>query len=51
MPPLDQLPAAYLALSERHEETLHEVAQLKLQLAWLQKKLFGGVQSERLDKQ
>ena len=37
MPPLDQLPAAYLALSERHDETLHEVAQLKLQLAWLQK--------------
>lgn len=51
MPPLDQLPAAYLALSERYDETLHEVAQLKLQLAWLQKKLFGGVQSERLDKQ
>jgi transposase len=51
MPPLDQLPAAYLDLSERHDETLSENAQLKLQVAWLQKKLFGGAQSERLDRQ
>jgi transposase len=43
MPPPDQLPAAYLALEA-------ENATLRAQVAWLTRKVFGGSQSERLDR-
>ena len=43
MPPAEQLFAENLALKE-------ELAVLRTQIAWLKQKLFGGGQSERLDR-
>ncbi|MCC5021535.1 MAG: transposase [Candidatus Synoicihabitans palmerolidicus] len=42
MPPLEQLPAAYLALES-------ENVALRSQLEWLRKQVFGGGKSEKLD--
>jgi len=43
MPPLDQLPAAYLALEQ-------ENATLRAQIEWFKRKLFGSTQSERVNR-
>jgi hypothetical protein len=43
MPPAKQLYAENLALKE-------EVAQLKVQIDWLKKRLFGPGQGEKLDR-
>ena len=43
MPPLTELPAAYLALEQ-------ENVVLRTQIEWLRRKLFGGGQGERLDR-
>lgn len=48
MPPLDQLPAAYLAVSAEKVALEQENAQLRVQIAWLKQKLFGVSQSERV---
>jgi len=43
VPPLEELPRAYLAL-------LAEVAVLKTQIEWLRRQLFGGGKSEKRDR-
>lgn len=43
MPPLSELPAAYLALEQ-------ENVVLRTQIEWLKRKLFGGGQGERFDR-
>jgi transposase len=57
MPPLDQLPAAYLdseakrvALEQEKAVLAQENATLRVQIAWLQRKLFSPGQSERMER-
>jgi transposase len=50
MPPLDQLPAAYLDSEAKRVVLEQEVTTLRAQVAWLQRKLFGPGQSERIDR-
>lgn len=50
MPPLDQLPAAYLAVTAEKTALEQEVAMLRAQIALLTRKLFGTGQSERVDR-
>jgi transposase len=57
MPPLEQLPAAYLAL-ERERDALRgalderevELLDLKRQLEWLRRRVFGPGKGEKLDR-
>ncbi len=50
MPPLDQLPAAYLDSEAKRAALEQEVTTLRAQVAWLQRKLFGPGQSERVNR-
>lgn len=50
MPPVEKLYSENLSLKERAKELEQENAVLRTQIAWLQKKLFGGGQSEKLDR-
>lgn len=50
MPPLDQLPAAYLAVTAEKVALEQEVALLRAQISLLTRKLFGSSQSERVDR-
>ena len=50
MPPLEQLPAAYLDSEAKRAALEQEVTTLRAQVAWLQRKLFGLGQSERVDR-
>ena len=50
MPPLDQLPAAYLAVTAEKVALEQENAVLRAQIELLKRKLFGTGQSERVDR-
>jgi transposase len=50
MPPLDQLPAAYLAVTAEKTALEQENALLRAQIELLKRKLFGTSQSERVDR-
>ncbi len=49
MPPLDQLPAAYLAVTAEKVVLEQENAVLRAQIEFLKRKLFATTQSERVD--
>jgi len=50
MPPAEQLYAANLALKTEVAEVREENAQLRVQIAWLKKRLFGPGQGEKQDR-
>jgi len=50
MPPLDQLPAAYLAVTAERVALEQENAVLRAQIELLKRKLFGTSKSERVDR-
>lgn len=50
MPPLDQLPAAYLAVTAEKTALEQENAVLRAQIELFKRKLFGTGQSERVDR-
>jgi transposase len=50
MPPLEDLPAAYLALERENDELKSTNALLKWQIEKLQKQVFGPGKSEKLDR-
>jgi hypothetical protein len=50
MPPLDQLPAAYLAVSAEKVALERENAVLRAQIELFKRKLFGPTQSERVNR-
>jgi hypothetical protein len=50
MPPAEQLYAANLALQTEVAEVREENAQLRAQIAWLKKRLFGPGQGEKQDR-
>ncbi|RRJ95662.1 IS66 family transposase [Opitutaceae bacterium TAV4] len=51
MPPLDELPNAYLALERENAGLRDEVLDLKRQLEWLRRQVFGAGRSETFDRQ
>jgi transposase len=51
MPPLTELPAAYVAIEKERDELRAQVADLRRQLEWLRKQVFGGAKSETYEKQ
>lgn len=50
MPPLPDLPAAYLALERENDELKSTNALLKWQIEKLQRQVFGPGKSEKLDR-
>ena len=50
MPPLAELPAAYLAVKRERDEMEGEIARLKWQLDKLTRQIFGPGKSEKLDR-
>lgn len=50
MPPVAELPAAYLALERERDALQGEVLDLKRQLEWLRRQVFGPRKGERLDR-
>ena len=50
MPPLADLPAAYLALERENGELQGTILDLKRQLEWLRRHLFGPGKGEKLDR-
>jgi transposase len=50
MPPLEDLPAAYLALERERDELKNTNALLKWQIEKLQRRVFGPGRSEKLDR-
>ena len=50
MPPLEDLPAAYLALERENDELKSANAHLKWQIEKLQRQVFGPGRSEKLDR-
>lgn len=50
MPPLAELPEAYLALERERDALQGEVLDLKRQLEWLRRQVFGPGQGEKLDR-
>lgn len=51
MPPLAELPQAYLAVTRERDALKGELLDLQRQLAWLRRQVFGGTKSEALDRQ
>jgi transposase len=51
MPPLAELPQAYLAVTRERDALKGELLDLQRQLAWLRRQVFGGAKSEALDRQ
>lgn len=51
MPPLDQLPAAYLAMEAKKVALEQENAVLRAQIELFKRKLFGTSQSEQVDRE
>ena len=51
MPPLAELPAAYLALAAQKAALEQENAVLRAQIDWLKRKVFGLGQSERFERE
>ncbi|HEX2860932.1 MAG TPA: IS66 family transposase, partial [Lacunisphaera sp.] len=51
MPPLAELPQAYLAVTRERDALQGELRDLQRQLAWLRRQVFGGPKSEALDRQ
>lgn len=50
MPPLDELPAAYLAVKRERDELEAENAHMRWQLEKLRRQIFGAGKSEKLDR-
>jgi transposase len=50
MPPLADLPAAYLALERERDELQGVILDLKHQLEWLRRQVFGPGKGEKLDR-